>query len=516
MRACVQASQFSRLPDSLLTRVLQFLSQRERLTSCAAVCTAWAAAATAATVDIDLSDAPMKVTSAFRPWLEQHSSQLASIRLIMNGHNDYQIQRHKFELPLGQLQQLSRLDLAGLELQLGTRMAGSSGTGTAPTSVKELKLRDCHLGRFTLLQLAQLSGITRLQLQGLPACNNLQYCCLDSKLVKHLVQGLPNLAHLSLARAGPTTDIISVLPASSLTALSFGHVRGGVPELPDSASRLVHLQKLKLAYAQISPVALASMPLLTHLQLFNCEMLPHEPSTSGVDDSTFLGAVGAMRQLQHLLLVGDLDPMELGRAEPCECAALTASSCLTHLKILAGEAQPLPATAAQHMFHVGKELPQLQQLPLCCDKKDLATAGGTAITTAELQGIFSACPALRSLGIVGVLAADVDASVLLELPSTCRSLAVGGQAFGDKAAGVIAQLTQLTYLRWENSPGLTTAGLQWMTTLWLLQTLCLQGNDRLTVISAAFFYEEYNIKYQQLQLEAGSKVRHKRIGQTAA
>lgn len=345
----------------------------------------------------------MKVISAFRPWLAQHSSQLASIR-------------HKFELPLGQLQQLSRLDLAGLELQLGTPTAGSSGTATVPTSVKELKLRDCFLGRFTLLQLAQLSGITCLKLRGLPACNNLEYCCLDPKLVKHLVQGLQNLAHLSLARAGRTTDIISVLPASSLTALSFGHVRVGVPELPDSASRLVHLQKLKLEYAQISPVALANMPLLTHLQLLNCEMLPHEPSTSGVDDSTFLGAVGAMRQLQHLSPAGDLDPMQLGCAEPFECAALTASSCLTHLKILAGEAQPLPTTATQHTFHVGKELPQLQKLALCCDTEDLAAAGGMAIATADVHGIFSACPALRSLDIVGVLAADVDTSVLLELP----------------------------------------------------------------------------------------------------
>lgn len=71
------------------------------------------------------------------------------------------------------------------------------------------------------------------------------------------------------------------------------------------------------------------------------------------------------------------------------------------------------------------------------------------------------------------------------------------------------KLTQLTYLRRENSPGLTSAGLQWLTALWLLQTVCLEGNDGLNVISAAFYYEEDNIKYQQLQLEAGSKVRHK-------
>jgi hypothetical protein len=350
------------------------------------------------------------------------------------------------------------------------------------TSVKELKLRDCYLGPFTLLQVAQLSGITCLKLWGLPAIDDDDSgCCLDPKLVTHLLQGLHNLAHLSLARAGPTADIISVLPANSLTALSLGYDDEDPPELPDSASRLVNLHKLKLKYAQISPVALANMLLLTHLQLFKCDMLPHEPGAEmpyleGVDGPTsFLRAVGAMRQLQHLSLVGDLDPMQLqlGEAEPSDCAALTASSHLTRLEIRAGEGQPLPATAVQHMFSAGKQLPWLRHLVLCCKKEDPATAGGMAITTTDLCGIFSACPGLRSLGVVCVLAADVDASVLLELPSTCRSLTVGGKAFGSQAAVVIAQLTQLTYLHWDSSPGLTSAGLQWLTGLWLLQTLCL-------------------------------------------
>jgi hypothetical protein len=111
----------------------------------------------------------------------------------------------------------------------------------------------------------------------------------------------------------------------------------------------------------------------------------------------------------------------------------------------------------QHIFPAGRQLPQLQQLVLSgAEEEGLQEA---CITTADLHSIVSACHALRSLDISGVLAAGVDVSALLQLPSTCASLTLGGSDVGDRAAGVVAQLTQLTALEWTESPKLTDAGL---------------------------------------------------------
>jgi hypothetical protein len=186
-----------------------------------------------------------------------------------------------------------------------------------------------------------------------------------------------------------------------------------------------------------------------------------------------------MRQLQRLSLMSEPSPMNLGTAQPSDCAALTASSQLSHLELFSYEEQPLPAAAVQHIFPPGKQFPQLQQVSIsCCDFDGSNSVG--PVTAAELRAITSACPALCGIEITCVLAADVDVSALLQLPATCRSLKVGGQPLGDSAAGVIAQLTQLTDLQWDSAPALTDAGLQLLTALRGLQTFQMTGNDGLS------------------------------------
>jgi hypothetical protein len=137
------------------------------------------------------------------------------------------------------------------------------------------------------------------------------------------------------------------------------------------------------------------------------------------------------------------------------------------------------------MFPPGKQSPQLQELSIACCDLDGTTVG--PVTTAELHGMISACPALSSFNIMCVLAADVDVSVLLQLPATCCSLEVGGQPFGDSTAGVNAQLTQLTYQQWNAAPGLTDAGLQPLTALSRLRVLRMYNNPYL---SSAVVYRD--------------------------
>lgn len=145
--------------------------------------------------------------------------------------------------------------------------------------------------------------------------------------------------------------------------------------LGHSLSRLVCLQKLKLAHAGLSTVALASLSRLTRLQLYGCRWRPtashfqessedSESEADAVSDAAdLLAAIGGMCQLQHLTVDGYNECLPYtGRY--VDCAALTASSQLTHLEIRGWWEQPLPEIAVQHVFPAGRQLPQLQQLVL--------------------------------------------------------------------------------------------------------------------------------------------------------
>jgi hypothetical protein len=483
---CLQASQFSRLPPAILTCILQLLPQWERLRNCATVCKSWAKAATAATVEVNVSLAPPSHAS-FEPWLEQHAGQLVSLRVVDNGWDPSM--KTDFHLPLFKLQQLSRLDLQGL--QVDSSLADSSSyTGAAPLLAKlqELSLYDCTLSCSTLLQQSQLAGVTQFKYAH-PS---------DLEAVKHLLQGLPNLECLSL-HISVNADVMQVLPAHSLTALTFWTRRGEAGTLSnplvgltDSASRLVNLRELTLA-AELNPVALASMTLLTKLDLEFCD------PASGVDGpSDFPEAVRGMRQLQHLEAMNDLRVL-LSAAEPRACAALTAPAQLTCLSISDWQAQPLPATALQHMFPAGKQLPRLQHLVFDCHSDGLH---GGRITAAELSSLVRACPGLTYLGLACVLAPDADLSALLKLPQQCQHLKVGGQAFGDNAAGVVAQLTQLTQLEWCRS-GLTAAGLAQLTALHALDTLYLTHNNLSSHLTC--------LPFHMFCTKAGGQVRSKEL-----
>jgi hypothetical protein len=131
------------------------------------------------------------------------------------------------------------------------------------------------------------------------------------------------------------------------------------------------------------------------------------------------------------------------------------------------------------MFPAGKQLPQLKYIGFR-SHSDHRDVDAGRITTEELSNLVASCPALVLLDLTCVLAPDADVSTLLKLPQHCQHLGVGGQAFGDEAAGVVAQLTQLITLQWSGpmgpgAPSLTYAGLAQLTALHTLETLDLHG-----------------------------------------
>jgi hypothetical protein len=156
------------------------------------------------------------------------------------------------------------------------------------------------------------------------------------------------------------------------------------------------------------------------------------------------------------------------------------------------------------MFLSGRKLPQLQDLAVWSLDRE-GTAAGT-VTAAELRSMIDACPALCELDITGILQAGPDVAVLRRLPSTCCCLSVGGAAFGDSAASVIAQVTQLTALTWSFSDNLADGGLQ-LTGLRQLQslTLCDSPLDMDDDIEVGL--KEGEVITWPLELKAGAQVR---------
>jgi hypothetical protein len=258
---CLQASQFSKLPPALLAHILQLLPQRKRLTSCASVCKSWAEAAAAATIKLDASFARRRRVSALEPWLEQHAGQLVSLKVRARYYK-----AAPFHLPFFKLQQLSRLDLEGVKvLQNPAADSGSSNTGAAPGlgKLREVKLHRCKFSHDALLQLAQLSAVTKFEVD--LSLDHHGGAFLEPKDLQCLLQGMSNLEHLYLEGSADTADIMPALPANSLTALTLHRV-----ELPYSASRLVNLRKLKLT-AEPSLQTLAGMTMVTKLELIDCQ-----------------------------------------------------------------------------------------------------------------------------------------------------------------------------------------------------------------------------------------------------
>lgn len=260
------------------------------------------------------------------------------------------------------------------------------------------------------------------------------------------------------------------------------------PSLPAQMQHLSdQLLHLNLDACTFYPMVLANFTNLQHLQLTNCALLAAPAPNADADaieqaaavaalqaangvgqpegTAALLQALQALTQLQHLQL--ELPAMDADTQLPESFAALTASSQLTHLCVRREGKQPLARGAMQHMFAAGRQYPHLKNvlvtMPL--DQYELVQPAHWCLDSADLASMFSCCPAIEDLNIVGVVQPDTDLSVLRQLPESCWMLLVGGAGFTDAAASVLAQLTQLQDLGWCNSPGLTDVGLEQLTAL---------------------------------------------------
>lgn len=239
-----------------------------------------------------------------------------------------------------------------------------------------------------------------------------------------------------------------------------------------------------------APVAgLAQLTLLQELELNECRMLPFEAVTHPGSDAVLnsagtaalLAALCKLTRLQQLFLAEiELDTV----TQPAHSfAALTASSKLQQLRIFSKNAPPVALGAVQNVFPPGRRMGDLKTLTLrvmvwddYMHTSELLPLCFGCMGAQDLGTVLSTCPALESLDVGGALTSPTAVAPLLQLPTSCASLTVGGQAFDDTAAAVVAQLTQLTSLAWAYAD-LTDAGLEQLTSLTRLSSLLVDCCD---------------------------------------
>jgi hypothetical protein len=96
------------------------------------------------------------------------------------------------------------------------------------------------------------------------------------------------------------------------------------------------------------------------------------------------------------------------------------------------------------------------------------------VDAADISSITRGCSSLNELGLICVVYGGTNMRCMLPLHAQLNVLDVGGVAFDDAAAGVVAQLTSLSSLSWWESPGLTDACLFQLTSLRKLSSFNLQ------------------------------------------
>ena len=155
----------SQLPLQLLAEVLQHVDLKERLSSCALVCSMWHAAAVAATRSISISTWCSREQAKYNglhAWLLKHGQAAAIHSLDVHGRASSNAQ---LLLPLQQLTALGKLVLKC--------MRANFQKGTADQQVSTAAL-PYELSALTHLELCDCP----MELSALPAFTQLQHLCL--------------------------------------------------------------------------------------------------------------------------------------------------------------------------------------------------------------------------------------------------------------------------------------------------------------------------------------------------
>lgn len=341
--------------------------------------------------------------------------------------------------------------------------------------------------------LQQLPGLHTLDLKGYPG--------VDQQAVRSLT-AMGSLRDLRVnfcatSRGSNPLEGTPALP-HALTKLALRREHGAqsgdtpYPECLASLQDTLQLQELDLDGCSFAPAVLGNLTRLQKLSLEGCILKPMLPAAADREAAhvhELLGSLAKLTQMQALHLALPQWEWDVEDADPQLFAAVTASAVLTSLKLTSTHCQPLPRGAVQHMFPLGRCMPQLRVLWLNCDH-DLQEGinireDGWCLNAGDIGRIITACPQLERVSLVRDVEPGTSLDVLQQLPHSISHVSVGGLAFGDPAAAAITKLQDLPHLEslvWEHSPDLSDVGLQRLTALTGLTRLQVMYYFRLSAL----------------------------------
>ena len=367
------------LQDAAVACILQHVPLQQRLSVCAMVCRAWAAAAVTVTTNIDILFKRSNRCVHLQDWLAKRGGVVVALT-AQHSPCAQSISTHPLRLPVLQLMQLRSLNLSRVKAQLSaqgssacsstrslrssgglthTRASSSSSAGSAAAAaaiglpqLQELALCDCDLNLQLMSQLLSATTLTKLRWDGMQL----------------------------VSRRGtqrPLAPVFSML--GKLTGLQELHLREPVYPYPSAEQG-----------AQELLTALQHLTQLRHLDLYRCLLCSARPQQQG------------------------------GGGYQC-FSALTASTHLTALKISEWnlvtsewDGVPVPQAAFNHMFPAGHVLPHLKQLTL----QGAIGCRQHCVELAQLSRVAASCPALQNVSLFWVTPAGFgsDSKCSLQLP----------------------------------------------------------------------------------------------------
>jgi hypothetical protein len=247
-----EPAEIPHLPNAAVACILQHLPLRQRLTSCALVCKAWAAVAATVPANVELGTYSSETAKQLQEWLDAH----ADVVVRLAHAHTYQ-DAHTWQLPVRKLTQLRSLNLSKVDAnmtkdhqtqqqqqqqqqqqrqavgemsahrQQQQRCSGSVGSPTAVLpQLQDLKLSSCLLSAELLSHLLSATSLTKLHWDSVRSsrdCSAPPVTCSAPPAVSMLWEGLQHMTKLSELRLldvdGPGADIATFSTLCSLQKL---------------------------------------------------------------------------------------------------------------------------------------------------------------------------------------------------------------------------------------------------------------------------------------------------------
>lgn len=390
-KACL----FDELPEAALASILELVPQRDRLSSCALVCRAWADAARKATTEVRTDILAANKAAPLQAWLQQYGQHITSVQ-ISDLRQMCGLKVHVLQLPCLSLPALKLLVLAKVKVDLtetvpvscvstrsmrrgmlaapaaavhasqsiaaGSHRRGGSGGMQASGSssghngkegflpmLQQLRLVGCKLPERQLLQLTHMTGLTSLCMHRVDLTRGTKSshalgCRQGCKSLQRVLHQLPDLQHLTITRLSEDTG---------------GVADRRLPCALDAVSGMQRLQSLtvdRYVCVRLDQVMSALPASLTHLDLDRSHL--KTPTAAALQAASHLSSLQRLR-LNRI----ELDPRILGYW--CK---------LTHLDMdgidlggyITGQGQPINAMPSdiRRLLAAVEQLTQLQHLQL--------------------------------------------------------------------------------------------------------------------------------------------------------